>query len=44
MNIVKLVPNFYHFYRISYEFPKSDRKSKRKGMNSNGLKRARAGP
>jgi hypothetical protein len=32
------------FFRISYNFPKPGRKRKRKGMNSNRLKPARAGP
>jgi hypothetical protein len=44
MSIIKLVSYFYHFSRILYKFPKPGRKRKRKGMNSNRLKLARAGP
>jgi hypothetical protein len=39
-----LVSYFYHFSMISYEFPKSRRKRKRKNMNSDGLKLAQDGP
>jgi hypothetical protein len=39
-----LVSYFYHFYMISYEFPKFGKKRKRKKMNSDGLKLAQVGP
>jgi hypothetical protein len=39
-----LVSHFYHFFMISYEFPKSGRKRKKKKVNSNGLKLAQVGP
>jgi hypothetical protein len=38
------VSYFYHFSMISYDFPKSDRKRKRKKMNSDGLKLAQVSP
>jgi hypothetical protein len=39
-----LASHFYYFSMIYYEFPKSDRKRKRKMMNSDGLKLAQVGP
>jgi hypothetical protein len=39
-----LVSYFYHFSMIFYGFPKSGRKTKRKKVNSTGLKLAQVGP
>jgi hypothetical protein len=39
-----LISYFYHFSIISYEFPKSGRKRKRKKVNSTRLKLAQVGP
>jgi hypothetical protein len=39
-----MVSYFYHFYRLFYKFPKTDRKRKGKMMNSDGLKPARFSP
>ena len=39
-----MASHFYYFSMIYYEFPKSDRKRKRKMMNSDGLKLAQVGP
>jgi hypothetical protein len=39
-----LVSYFYHFSITFYEFPKSDRKRKRKKVNSDGLKLAQVSP
>jgi hypothetical protein len=43
-SLAKLVPRFYHFSRISYNFTSLAEKGKRKMMNSTVLNLSRSGP